>query len=370
MAKPKSLTKTLNYNVLVPSDISVQIKNTVDQYRKAVLFFLNVLQENQDIISRSDWLRAIEILAHGTKANPQPLYDFDFEFPKFPSGFRRAAIAEAVGLAKSWQSNYNKYQAKKEKLFTKGKTVKKDRPPQFPSEFNGWLTHYATEYQIIDQHHVLIKLFTGISYIYRKIILEQPLVVPEDCEAGSLTLIQKKNGLELHIPVTKKVELRKVVDLIQEKSRICSVDLGINRHAVMTIQDSEGRVLATKILNGKEDNHLRKRYLAKIVHLQKQTKIHPEDEKFAVNLWNKVSNFNNNLAHEVSRTIVNFAVEHNAKILVFEHLGNLKPDAKTKTNRYNQKLMYWVKARIFKYAQYKAALEDITTTSGLTILNR
>ena len=83
---------------------------------------------------------------------------------------------------------------------------------------------------------VTFKLFAGTSQIYRKITLLQLLVVPEGYKAGSPTLVQKKNRLELHIPITKKVELRKVVDIIiQNKPRICAVDLGINRHAVMTI---------------------------------------------------------------------------------------------------------------------------------------
>ena len=42
--------------------------------------------------------------------------------------------------------------------------------------------------------------------------------------------------------------------------------------------------------------------------------------------WNKIRNYDDSLAHLVSARIVQFAQEHEASILVFEHLGNLKPE--------------------------------------------
>jgi hypothetical protein len=57
----------------------------------------------------------------------------------------------------------------------------------------------------------------------------------------------------------------------------------------MTIQDTKGRVHATKFISGAKDNHLRKRYLEKVVNLQRETKTIPEGERFAKDLWNKIS---------------------------------------------------------------------------------
>lgn len=143
--------------------------------------------------------------------------------------------------------------------------------------------------------------------------------------------------------------------------RLCLVDLGIKRHAVITIQDTEGRVYATNFISGAQDNHLRKQYLEKVNSLQSQTKVIPEDERFAKDLWDKISNFNDNIAHKVSRRIVNFAKEHGAKIIVFEHLGNLRPSKGTRSHWLNQKLGYWIKGRTFRYSQYKALHEGIIT---------
>ena len=135
----------------------------------------------------------------------------------------------------------------------------------------------------------------------------------------------------------------------------------MNRHAAMTIQDTRGRVYAAEFISGAKDNHLRKRYLEKIVNLQMQTGIIPKGERFAKDLWNKVSNLNDDIAHRVSRKIVDFAKQHGAKIIIFEYLDNLKPTKGSKSRWLNQKFNHWVKSRIFRYTRYKALHEGIIT---------
>ncbi len=61
----------------------------------------------------------------------------------------------------------------------------------------------------------------------------------------------------------------------------------ITNHAVCTIQDAKGWVLASLFISGARDNHLRKRRLEQVANLQAKTRIIPEGESFAVDLWNK-----------------------------------------------------------------------------------
>jgi transposase len=49
-------------------------------------------------------------------------------------------------------------------------------------------------------------------------------------------------------------------------------------------------------------------------------------------------------------------------ILVFEHLGKLRPEKGTYSRRGNSKRAYWTKGRIFTYAKYKAWKEGIITS--------
>jgi putative transposase len=373
MARQRGFVKTLRYNIVTTDKVSALLDNTVSVYKEVVTYYLHVFQENLHIIDSSQWLRMAEMLTHQTKSNPNPKYDYDSTFPHFPSGLRRAAISDAYGLACSWQTNYKRWQKRKQKIAEKNikrlsegkKPVRfREHPPLFPTEARDWPTYYDTECRILDEHHILLKVYTGKAYARRKVALFQPMVIPEGYEAGSPKLILKPNGWQLHIPVFLKRQtgLTKVVNLINDPdTRICCVDLGINRHAVMTIQDVNGRVLATRIISGKQDNHRRKRYLEKISRLQKQTKMTPEGQSFAKDLWTKVRNFNNNIAHQVSRQIVDFAKQHGVKIIVFEYLTNLRPENGTRSRRLNRKMAHWVKGRIFRYTQYKGLHTGIVT---------
>jgi putative transposase len=373
MAHLHGFTKTFRYNLLMPADVEKQALYTTTLYRQVVSYYLQVFQEHQEIIGHSRWLKEAEKLTHQTKDNPDPEYPFDREFPNLPSGFRRSAIAEAYGKALAWKTNYEKWQERKhrheeknQKRVAEGKKPIefKEHPPQYPEDNNCWLSYYDTEYKWLDSHHIMLKMFTGKSYVYRKITLLQPFAVPPGYAAGSPMLVKKPIGWELHVPIVRvvKLGLRKVEELVKDPSlKICAVDLGMNRHAMMTIQDTEGRVYAAKFISAAKDNHLRKRYLEKIVNLQKETRIIPEGERFAKHLWDKVSNLNDDIAHRISRQIVEFAKIHGAEIIVFEYLGSLKPSRGTRSHRLNQKFILWVKGRIFRYTRYKALHEGIIT---------
>jgi len=77
-------------------------------------------------------------------------------------------------------------------------------------------------------------------------------------------------------------------------------------------------------------------------------------EQDNVALWRKIRDRDEQLAHLVSRRIVQFAREHEARVIVFEHLGNLTPEKGKYSRRSNTKRAFWMKGRIFRYAQYKA----------------
>ena len=64
----------------------------------------------------------------------------------------------------------------------------------------------------------------------------------------------------------------------------------------------------------------------------------------------------------MSARIVQFAQEQGASILVFEHLGNLKPEKGKYSHRGNSKRAFWMKGRIFTFAKYKAWTLRILTS--------
>jgi IS605 OrfB family transposase len=102
--------------------------------------------------------------------------------------------------------------------------------------------------------------------------------------------------------------------------------------------------------------------LGRIARNRSRTGIIAEGEQDNADLWAKIRNVDDHVAHLVSKRIVQFAHEHEATILVFEHLGNLKPEKGKYSKRSNSKRAFWMKGRIFKYAKYKAYNAGILTS--------
>ena len=104
----RGFTKTIRYNLLMPTDVDGQATCATALYRQVVSYYLQVFQDHQDLIEHSQWLKMAENLTHRTKDNPDPEYPFDEKFHNLPSGFRRNAIAEARGKALAWKTSYEK----------------------------------------------------------------------------------------------------------------------------------------------------------------------------------------------------------------------------------------------------------------------
>src|SRR5712692_9858586 len=145
---------------------------------------------------------------------------------------------------------------------------------------------------------------------------------------------------------------------------MCAVDLNINEHlAVCTIQTVEGMMLADTIIGGgRRISGFRKQQLGRIARNRRKTGIIAESEQDNVHLWGKITHVDEQIAHLVSARIVQFAKEHGAKILVFEHLGSLRPARGKYSQRGNSKRAFWMKGRIFTYAKYKAYNEGMLTS--------
>src|SRR3989440_6576044 len=122
-------------------------------------------------------------------------------------------------------------------------------------------------------------------------------------------------------------------------------------------------MLATKFIHGgRRISGFRKQQLGRIARNRRKTGIIAEGEQDNVDLWRKIKHIDESLAHLVSARIVQFAHHHGATILVFEHLGNLKPERGTYSRRGNSKRAFWMKGRIFKYAKYKAYSEGLLSS--------
>jgi IS605 OrfB family transposase len=70
-------------------------------------------------------------------------------------------------------------------------------------------------------------------------------------------------------------------------------------------------------------------------------------------LYRKARHINQNLAQQISRQIVNFALENGACVIVFEQLKNWKPKGGRKRSTLKQKFHGWLHRRLVELVEQK-----------------
>ena len=344
-------------------------------FNQVAAFYFEVIAAHEKILDLSgqEALTVLERLTHATTRNPHPVMPLTAIVEDAPAMFRRAAIHAALGSARSFFTHLHKWRARKEKALAKGKPFR-ERPPVPPRTWKKSVPFYAGLWKERTEKSILLKVWTGESWSWLKLtILGRDL--PETrqlnycpgTDLASPSLVRRGDRWWLHTPIEQTFTTpKKVVTQVttHPETRLCAVDLNLDGPlAVCTIQTVEGTTIATRFLKGgRAVSGLRKRLLGRIARNRRKTGIIAADEQDNGALWNKIRQVDEQLAHRVSARIVEFAREHGATLLVFEHLGNLKPTKGRYSRRGNTKRAFWMKARIFRYAQYKAWHEEIITS--------
>ena len=332
-------------------------------FNQVAAFYFEVIQAHEEVLAlkNKEALTALERLTVKTKDNPEPAMPLPYDVPAM---FRRAAINAAIGSARSFYSTLHKHHTKKEKMEAKGKKYNR-RPPVPPREWNRNVVFYQGMMKELTLNSVMLKLYTGTSWAWVKLEF-RGRSIPEGWATGSPHAVVHKNVIQLHFPVEKKIEKPQKTEKQAQNPdlRICAVDLNMgDRQAVCTILKSDGTEIARKFIEGGDFlQHRRKRLLGKVaVKRSKYGGILPEGTQDNARLWEKIRNIEDYEAHRISRRIVQFAQEHGATVVVFEHLDNLKPEKGRYSKRSNTKRAYWLKGRIYKYTKYKAWESGIIT---------
>lgn len=98
---------TSSYGMKLTGDSDV-LKTSLDIYRDALQMLIPIINDNWDTLSKYEFANqkynCIEKWIHNAKNN-QAVYDFDKQFPKFPTYLRRSAVAQALGIVSSYRSN-------------------------------------------------------------------------------------------------------------------------------------------------------------------------------------------------------------------------------------------------------------------------
>ena len=365
MAKATTTIKqVLNYQ---PSQGAWLAANQV-LFNRVTAFYFEVIQAHQKVLdlSNKDALTALEKLTHTTQSNPTPVMPLEEILEDIPAMFRRAAINAALGAARSFYSHLAKWRKRKEKAQAQDKQFH-ERPPVPPRTWNKSAVLYAGQWKERKASSIMLKLWTGTCWSWLKVRITGR-ELPDGIEMGSPQLIKHGNQWWVHTPVEKQFKSPGKIEkqvTTSASTKMCAVDLNLGEQlAVCTIQTVAGTILATKFIGGgRRISGFRKKQLGRIARNRRKTGIIARcGEQDNADLWRKIRNKDEDIAHLVSARIVQFAKEHGATILVFEHLGNLKPAKGKYSHRGNSKRAFWMKGRIFTYSKYKAWNEGIITS--------
>jgi len=173
---------------------------------------------------------------------------------------------------------------------------------------------------------------------YQKQILDDP-----NYEFRTATLTFRNKNFFLNITIVKPA-------LIRKPETVMGIDLGIKNIAVT----STGRFFKSGLLNENQRQFREKR--AKL-----QSKGTCSCKKVLKRISGQENRFSNWILHNISRQIVNEAINHNVQVIAFEKLTGIRERVKKWRKKERAKVNLWAFSKLQQYVQYKALEAGIDT---------
>ncbi|WP_142303544.1 hypothetical protein [Evansella halocellulosilytica] len=162
------IAKTLSHKITNHSRI---FDATLEVYNHALSFIIDIIEkefDHLDDMTTKSIVPLVEKLIHTTKSNPLPKYrEFNSLFYKFPSYFRRGAIATAFGKVKSYRSHYRNWEEEKAIVLSEGRKFKK-KPPRLQLEHKEFPVFYrGNMFERTSDTTAQIKVFHKNDWVWR-----------------------------------------------------------------------------------------------------------------------------------------------------------------------------------------------------------
>ena len=325
--------------MLITSSYSVEIlglhkplKKTMEISRAAAVWLTPVIDGSWETLSGfgggKKRFNEAEKLIHGTKQN-SARYAFDTAFPKMPSYLRRAVLQHVIGIV---SSSHTQEKAEQER----------------PAGEDHYLpVFYRDNMYRKQEDRVLLKLYNGKDWVWEEVRLKKTDLDYlrknwSDREAKSPVLVKRYKKYYLQFSFDEEVVLR---EKAVNEQKICAVDLGIRNDAVCSIMTSDGTVAGRKFIRFAAE----KDRLGHVVNRVKK-KQREHGSRSVGSLWAYAARLNEEIARKTAGAIVEFAKEHGADVIVFEHLdtgGKIR-------GKNRQKLHLWKTQTVQKIVEHRA----------------
>ena len=327
---------TSSYAMKLNGDLTA-LKKSIELYRNALRYIIPIVNthwdELEDFKYTNQRMMHIEKLIHSTNRN-NARYNFDAEFPKFPSYLRRAVLNQALGIVSSYRSNLENWEREGKGQVPKLSLINFT----YPAYYKGNLfRNFDPVNQTIE-----LKVFKNGDWVYDVYQLKT-----SDCTYYQTYLTGKKQN----VPIIQKKGRRfyatfsyeEETTLISEESitKICAVDLGLNTDATCSIMDKDGTVYARKFISFSAEHDRLHTQLGRIKRNQKQ------GSRYNKTLWRNVAGISQDIADKTVKAILDFGNKHGVDAFVLEYL-----DFKGKSSVKRAHL--WRYKRIYKVLSQRA----------------
>lgn len=337
----KAIVRTDKWGLQPSPEVRLHLLATVDEYRaycKALSYV--VMGHWPELVEAKSFCAAVERLIHRTSKNPSPKYSyFEQRFYKFPSYLRRAAIEFVKGQVSSYLTRYREWQS--------GVRKRRDaKPPVFNVDAGCYPALYKGQLVKFDAHLLVawIKVWNGSDWVWADMPITSKRQRHLTGSIKSPYLVISEKRCHLAVPFG-------IVPPKWETDVVCAVDVGINTLATASIVCPDGTVLARKFIHPASDIDRRDKQ-ANIIR-QKARKTKTLHRGFAKTPYRKAKGINANIAQQVSRQVVNFALEYGASTIVFEDLKGWRPKGGRKRSSLKQKFHGWLHRRLVTLTEQK-----------------
>lgn len=318
-------------------------KDTFGIFRDAVKMLCDVALKEWDSLETLDaqgQLTRMEELVHTTK-NHQAVYpDFDREFYKFPSYYRRSAIHAACGQVSSYLSRMSLYRQKKQDAVSSGRQFREKAPAlnfetdSFPSMYHGQMYH-------LEGTAVRIKLFIRNTWDWVEVSmpardrrsLDDALASGGKLNSPKFLIRNKKLYLQFPVSFPRAGSPETAV----RAQTVLGVDLGINRGAVCSVVDVSGTVRGRcrDPFSSERD-----RISHMLCRLKKISSRSGKGQSLSA-FYTKLDGRKTDYVRKLARWIVDCAVMHDVYGIVLERLGRMRGHGRKK-----DRIHHWCRRKI------------------------
>ena len=264
-------------------------KESVEQYRSAADFFINVCLKEWDRITLFEGLKAkqsfIETLTISTSKRPNVQYNFNLKFYKMPCYLRRAAISEAIGKVSSYKSNLLNWEESDPR-------TREEKPSSPKAGYCYPVLYRNNMYVREDDYTAQLKVFRNNTWDWITVKLRKSDVdyILHHCKSlKECAPTLQKRGKCWYLDFAFEQNIKFVNTSIKEQT-ILAVDLGINSSATCSIMRSDGTVLGRHFLKLPKEYDSLNRKISHIKYAQRH------GSRKVSNLWNYAKGVNDDIA--------------------------------------------------------------------------